>query len=219
MHAVARLPQLTELDVSWGQCYVCIPVSLFLNLSKLSVSCGWGANISFIPQMATAIANSPHLRSLHARYFDYMARATLSDLFAEVSTKNPLCLEHLSIEVIDATVTQVTLPHLRHLTSFEFDSIDEDLSRRVWTSFRFNNIRLSDVVIRGFIIKEAMLYLSSFSGLKRLIVGGAIGRLENILFVDVLPKHVNSLRMLDLQDWVGHPIMPSLFAFSLTSSC
>jgi hypothetical protein len=152
--------------------------------------------------MATAIGNCPQLRSLEVFYVGSGPLPTLSNLFAKIPTNNPLRLEHLSMTFIDATIDQITLPHLTNLTSFKFRVKDEDASiaQSVWTSFMVNNIKLSDVEIGGSIIEEAIAYLSSFSGLKRLAVpqGITTRNLENTFFAEVLPNHVNSLEILDV---------------------
>jgi hypothetical protein len=213
MEAAARLPELTELEVSWYERNDLIPVGLFSNLSKLSITCPRNVHPSFISQMTTVIANSPHLRSLHVYYPhpppNGAPRPTLSDLFAKVSTENPLRLEHLSILFMDTTVNQMTLPHLTHLTSFWLGVDDEDLSARVWASFLANNIKLYDVVLHcDYMTKEMMACLSSFSGLKKLV--GSVGDMGYMLFAEVLPKHVDSLQTLHLLGWVNYPIILSL---------
>jgi hypothetical protein len=211
MPAVASLPKLAELDIRWNGCGAFLPVGLFSNLSKLSVSYGEYRLSSFISQMATVIGNSPRLRFLHVSHYSHEVPPTLGDLFAKVSTKNPLCLEHLSTVKIDVTVNQLTLPHLTHLTSFDFQVVEGVLAARVWTSFLAHNIKLSDVVIRDTVTKEAILYLSSFSGLKKLAVLCFVEEsLKSTLLAEVLPKHVNSLRTLEIPGWVNHTIMFSL---------
>jgi hypothetical protein len=101
---------------------------------------------------------------------------------------------------IDATVDQVVLPHLMYLTSFQSVVLrveDIPIVQSIWTSLLVNNVKLSEVVIRGFITKETMLFLLSFSGLKRLAVEYAVqGNLDNMFFAEVLPKHVSSLQTL-----------------------
>jgi hypothetical protein len=214
VETVARLPQLTALDISWDECETPIPMGLFSNLSKLTVSCGQVEGFSFISQMATVISNSPHLRSLDVCYTGSGgSRPTLSDIFANVSTKNRLCLEHLGIRSMDATVDQVTFPHLTHLTSFESESY-APIPLSVWTSFLANSIKLSDVVIRGIITEETISYLSSFSGLKKLVIECTLPGLttkndKDMLFAMVLPKHVYSLQTLEISGLVIHPIILS----------
>jgi hypothetical protein len=210
MQTVARLPHLTEFNVeTWGDAHQhYIPVGLFSNLSKLSVACGPDDVSYFISQMSTVISNSPQLRSLAVSYIGLLyTRRTLSELFAKISTQNPLNLEHLSISYMDATVDEVVLPHLMHLASFQFLLLDEDfaIAQSVWTSFFVNNVKLSDVDFEGSITEETMLYLSSFSGLKRLTAGYinaptemAMEDLKNMFFTVVLPRHVNSLQTLDI---------------------
>jgi hypothetical protein len=213
LQTVSRLPHLTELDIdTYGdsqQHY--IPLGLFSNLTKLSVECGPDDNASyFISQMSTVIANSPQLQSLDVSYIrSTYPQPTLSELFAKVSTNDPLYLEHLSVGYIDATVDEVALPHLTQLTSFQFRLDEENfaIARRVWSSLRVNDIKLSDVEFEGSITEETMQYLSSFSGLKRLVVGVVVALsdetmedLKNMFFTAVLPKHVNSLETLDIVD-------------------
>jgi hypothetical protein len=229
MQTVACLPRLTKLEVRDYICEVRIPLGHFANLSKLSVSSIPFNHVAFfISQMSTVIANSPQLKSL-----DVMTKGssfnnaplepllTLNDLFAKTSTKTPLCLEHLSLNFMDATVNQETLPHLMHLSSFWFQAPHggHSVAQSVWTSFLVHNIKLSDVEISGIITEETMLYLSSFSGLKRLVVGAVVvhpdvimKNLENMLFTAVLPKHVNSLQTLKItgdgeKQWVERPII------------
>jgi hypothetical protein len=232
MQTVACLPHLTELGVdTWYGCNARIPFSFFSNLSKLSVSCSQGEQTSsFISQVSTVIANSPRLKSLTYGVYspNGVPLPTLSNLFAKIPTENPLHLEHLSIDFMDVTVNQTTLPHLMHLTSFWFRVRDENYSvaRGVWTSFLVHNVKLSDVEIDGIINEETMLYLSSFSGLKRLAVGAiqvppdaTRGNLKNTLFTVVLPKHVNSLRTLEIhRTWVTFPYYTFCVTFSLTRS-
>jgi hypothetical protein len=211
---VARLPHLTELDVQSSEIFNAsearIPLGLFSNLSKLSV--GWDPEDAsiFISEMSTVIANSPNLKRLEVSYYGGgVPPPTLSDLFAKTPTENPLCLGHLSLTYIDATVNQETVLHLMQLTSFCFynDNDDPPVARSIWTSFLVNNIKLSDVEISGYITKEMISYLSSFSGLKRLVARGVrlsldmtVENLKNMLITVVLPKHVNSLQTLDIYD-------------------
>jgi hypothetical protein len=128
MQAVACLPELTELDVlSWSSHGARILFGLFVNLSKLSVA--WFPHkdaLFFISQMATAIANSPHLRSLSVTCYGLsngVHLPTLGELFAKLSSENPLPLEHLHVGYMDATVDQVTLPHLMRLDSFRVSGL------------------------------------------------------------------------------------------------
>jgi hypothetical protein len=221
---------LTELDVqTWeGILQARIPLSLFSNLSKLKVDCSPDDVPFFISEMATVIANSPQLKSLDVSYLRNSSNLpTLSELFMETSTDDPLYLDHLSISYMDATVDQIVLPHLTRLTSFRLHIRDRNFSvaQSVWTSFLVNNIKLSDVEIEGSITEETMSYLSSFSGLKRITVdaiyappGMTLEILKNMLFTVVLPKHVNSLRTLELFDdlWVELLYFTFCGTFSLT---
>jgi hypothetical protein len=234
MQAVARLPHLTELNLRClGNMFVTyetrIPIGLFGDLSKLSIEYGLADVTFFISQMSTVIANSPQLKSLHVLYFGGLTlpSPTLSDLFAKVSTKSPLCLEHLSTGLMDATVDQAMVPHLMQLTSFRFYNRNLSVSRSVWTTFLVNNIKLSDVEIGGYIAEEMISYLSSFSGLKRLVVGGVhhppdttVENLKNSLFMVVL-KHVNSLQTLEIR--AGLLVKPPNYVFciifSISSCC
>jgi hypothetical protein len=226
MQDVARLPQLTELLLWISDAYeTFVPLGLFSNLSKLSVE--WDVNkdrSSFISEMATVIANSPRLRFLDVTYGRDAPNLTLSDLFAELPSNSLLCLEQLHISDIDATVDQVTLPHLMHLTTFHFYVSTRNLSvaQSVWNSLRVNNVKLLDVTV-GTITRETMLYLSSFSGLKSLVMRSVVTppeptleNIKDILFSEVLSKHANSLQTLEIptKKWVK----PLLFLLHVTSS-
>jgi hypothetical protein len=234
VQTVSLLPHLTKLDFRTSDAIDYeprFPFGIFVNLSELSVECGHHQHVSFfVPEMATAIANSPQLKRLEVYYTGFPPEGdplpTLCDLFAKISTKNPLRLEHLSIGFMDATVDQATLPHLTHLTSFGFQVLEGNLhiAQSVWTSLLVHNIKLSDVEIGEIITEETMLYLSSFSGLKRLVVDAVeassnetMKHLENILFTVVLPKHVDSLRTLEIFDFTLVENILSVL-FSLTMS-
>jgi hypothetical protein len=205
MQAVACLPKLTELDIQARAYKSHILFGLFANLSKLSVTCEAHADVPFlISQMATAIANSPHLRSLRVICPNGFPLPTLDGLFAKLSSENPLPLEHLHIGYMDATVDPETLPHLTRLDSFNFQFDEDDLSG-VWTTFLVNNIKLSDVEIQGIITEEIVSYLLSFSGLKRLAISVenysiAPENVKDMFLMDVLPKHVDSLQTLRILD-------------------
>jgi hypothetical protein len=211
MRAVAELPQLAELAVETSNAFKApLPLGYFSRLSKLTVACGRDEHVSyFVSQLATAIANSPQLTRLDVTYWGWSSSGvplpTLSDLFAKLSAENPLFLEHLRIRFMDATVDQVVLPHLTKLTSFQFEARDTDLSvcQRFWTSLLANRVKLSEVVLKGTITQEAILYLLSFSGLRRLDVefveaplGMELEPFKNMFFAEVLPKHAESLQTL-----------------------
>jgi hypothetical protein len=222
MQAVARLPKLNELDVQILYAYKYhMPFGLFANLSKLSVTCHPRKDVPFfISQMATVIANSPQLRSLSVacRGLTGSVRLpTLGELFAKLSSENPLPLEHLHIDHMDATVDQVTLRHLTRLDSFYFE-IDErriSVAQSVWTSFLVNHVKLSDVEINGIMTEETVSYLLSFSGLKRIAMdvndySTTSEDIRKMFLTDVLPKHVDSLQTLKIMDdceseWVKLP--------------
>jgi hypothetical protein len=208
MQTVSRLPQLTELSVrSSYPNKACIPYGIFRNLSILSAETSpFGDPTSFPSEMASVIANSPQLRSLSVAHYSPLIfdLPILNEIFAKLSTENPLNLECLYICGMNATVDQLALPHLMHLTSFHFKHWEDSISivQRVWTSFRVNNIKLTEVAIKNVITEETMLYLSSFSGLKRLVLNGTQldqdPVIHNMLFSEVLPKHVNSLETLEI---------------------
>jgi hypothetical protein len=215
IQTVSRLPQLTELAVfSPYLSNIRIPLGVFSDLSKLCVELSETNEVGLfnIYQIAIAIANSPRLRTLDVTHVtplsdNVVTLPTLGDLFANLTAKNPLRLEQLHLSFVDATVDQRSLPHLKHLTSFHFRVYDEEISRSVWTSLYDNNIKLTDVAIAGFITEETMLYLSSFSGLKRLVTENMAANSTrecptNALCAEVLPKHVDSLDELVFDDGV-----------------
>jgi Leucine-rich repeat (LRR) protein len=230
LQAVARLPKLTELAVQTTyRCNIRVPLGSFSNLSKLSVSYSRNDISLFnISQVAVAIANSPQLRCLDVHYWGWSSPTspppTLSDLFAKLSPENPLYLEQLHLLDIDATMNELTLPHLTHLTSFKFEVRELDFTtvQSVWDSLLANDVELSDVFIDGYVTPETISYLSSFSGLKRLAMGNIITPpdmtleiFKNRLFEEVLPKHINSLQELVIPN--NHQWVKTLF-FRVTSS-
>jgi hypothetical protein len=214
--AAIRLPQLTEVVVEpRGLWQTRVPFGLFANLSNLSVTCHSYENVQFnISQTVTAITNSPQLRSLSVNISGLFLVPISGSIFARLPADNPLRLEHLDIGNMDATVDRVMLPHLKHLTSFRFKTIDVVVAQNVWTSFRINDIKLSDVVIEGIITEETMTYLASFSGLKKLAVHADAhpDNVKNMLFADVLPKHVDSLQMLEIPGNQSRWVRPPYFS-------
>jgi hypothetical protein len=120
---------------------------------------------------------------------------------------------------MDATVNQEMLPHLTQLTSFQFRIHLHSVARSVWASFLVNNIKLTDMTIEGIVTEETMLYLSSFSGLKKLdLVVIVSEKFKNMFFAEVLPKHVNSLQVLRLGDRLVHLFIPESVFLPLTKS-
>jgi hypothetical protein len=230
MQAVACLPKLTELDVqSWSSHKPHIPFGPFANLSKISVMFDSHEDAFFISQMATVIANSPQLRSLSVNCLsvtDGVHLPTLGELFANLSSENPLPLEHLRISYMDATVDEVTLPHLTQLDSFRFEieKTNTSVARSVWTSFLVNNIKLSDVEIDGIMTEETMSYLLSFSGLRRIAIDVSdysiiSTNVKDMFLTDVLQKHVDSLQTLMIcgdceSEWVNLPCYTFYITFS-----
>jgi hypothetical protein len=72
-----------------------------------------------------------------------------------------------------------------------------------------NGIQLSEVPLRGIITEDAMLYLSSISGLKTLDIdfielpqGKTLESFIRTLFEEVLLRHVDTLQKLRIRD--GH---------------
>jgi hypothetical protein len=228
MQAVSQLPQLTKLDVStaWGRGDACFPLGLFANLTTILVHIV--RNIpSFVSEMSTVLANSPQLKSLTVSFME-THEFTLGCLFAKIPTKNPpICLEHLSICNMDVTLDEVVLPHLRQLTSFRFTGHRLQAAHRVWTSFLVHNVKLLRVFIDEIRTEEMINYLSSFSGLKSLVVidisvdaTSSEGYLKDMLLSTILPKHVNSLQTLAIfhSKWVKLTFILFHVIHSLTRS-
>jgi hypothetical protein len=227
--AVSRLPRLIEVQLCG--CYphsVHFPLGLFSNLTRLCVSY---IDTYTFSQMAVAIENSPQLRDLEwisTTNALHNPLPPLSRLFANISAENPLHLDRLVVESVEATLDRVILPHLMWLTSIRVHCISSVLAQRVWPSFRANPIKVADVEVSGFVTEDAMLYLSSFSGLKRLQVYLGLYDIDDerhlgirkLLLEEVLPKHVNSLESLTVRDhyrpWVKSPYCSSACYFSLT---
>jgi hypothetical protein len=192
MPAITSLPKLIEFDIVMSfSSEIHIPSGLL----KLRII---GIGGDFRDMVSAAILNSPGLRTLEL----YLPHDnSLGTIFSSVSLETPLCLEHLRVN-INATLDQRTLPHLACLNSFEFAAENEDISQETWRTFLVHKIKLSRVAINGFVTKETMLYLSSFSGLRQLKFGlpWNVDRteLEHMFYEEVLPKHSGSLEELDL---------------------
>jgi hypothetical protein len=90
MKAIASLPQLTNLNVETLTAR--IPLGLVANLSKLTIQYGDNENTPFFTsQVATVIANSPHLKKLDVTNWVLLPPLpTLRELFAKLTPQNHL---------------------------------------------------------------------------------------------------------------------------------
>lgn len=175
--------------------------------------------------LAEAIAKSPQLTHLEVDTKMYDASPetpTLHDLLSKVPQSSPLRLTHLSLHWMHARVDSVTLPHLRSLVSLNLyhihapPSTDDESIDHMWkrpstipdfyAALNREKIHLKQVLINEIVTDVILDYLGSYSGIEALEFNSISfnsaaesDALSKRLYVSVLPKHVDSIRMLTIR--------------------
>lgn len=147
---------------------------------------------------------------------------TLHDLLSKVPQSSPLRLTHLSLHWMHARVDSVTLPHLRSLVSLNLyhihapPSTDDESIDHMWkrpstipdfyAALNREKIHLKQVLINEIVTDVILDYLGSYSGIEALEFNSISfnsaaesDALSKRLYVSVLPKHVDSIRMLTIR--------------------
>lgn len=182
-----------------------------------------------IKGLAEAIANSPqlvHLEISTGASQILHETPTLHDLLTMVPDGSPLRLTHLVLDGMCARIDSVTLPHLRSLVYLKLrnlyvptptDSDGPQLYDRtqqsastipaIYATLNQENIQLKHVITED--IDDVILdYLQSYSGLETLGIGPMYSDsadesndLSRRFYNSVLPKHLNSIRALDIRPY------------------
>jgi hypothetical protein len=103
-------------------------------------------------------------------------------------------------------LNEITLPHLRSLTSLELHSYPGDVGQ-LWRSLLAEGIQLTELITER-ISDELLCYLALYSGLKTLQIESMSPDLTNLvdkLFRDVLSRHMDTLETLYLRTWFEGP--------------
>ena len=163
---------------------------LFLSVAKLYASSD--LNYLWIQNINVPLSRS---HSLHRLF--------------EGCPKKPPHLRQLIIDEFPVYIDQITLPHLRGLTSLSLTlvpaSTDTDFhqnGRDIWIAMLASGIRLEEVQTNACTLSFSN-YLATFSGLKRLELSGewpfddrTSDEAATTLFTIALPNHVESLEQL-----------------------
>lgn len=176
------------------------------------------------------IAQSPRLNSIsvHGHWEGRIGKASLHELFKHYpSNAPPLCIHSLAITYFLVRLDEVTLPHLRHLTSLDIDDMIDPTEppepwrsplpldaimhqnrygsshEEVWTMVFQAGLQLEEISTHR-VCPAFLDYLGSYSGLKKLRLvpegfrDGASSNRAASRFYESIRKHAQSLEELDI---------------------
>jgi hypothetical protein len=185
-------------------------------LKKISLNANYSCSDIGVAEL---IANNPMLTHLDVDsglYLKWKDVPTLHELLSKVPKDRPLQLTHHVMHGTYARLDSFTLPHLRSLVSLDFKNLNAptydthapgDSITDVYAMLKKEKIYLEQIAI-GDIDDVILDYLSSYSGLEVLelssidslvtISSQTVGFAQSF-FRSVLPKHVESIRVLKIR--------------------
>lgn len=233
MEALRTLTSITSLHIDISRCRLEVPFHWFTGLQEISTS-GTGGEYhnGTFENLARMVAQSPQLNSIKMkstlRFRVPLDKSqSLHQLFQYYpKDAPPLRLRTLLLDTCLLRLDNITIPHLKHLTSLTIKNIkDTSESRPVWSipeseeveaeqkRWGSNLQEIWSVILKANIFLEEITvdvvppalvtYLSSYSGLKTLKLA-TDGRehsdyLANQFYSKSLANHVQSLRILGIQ--------------------
>jgi hypothetical protein len=214
MDALTGLSNIQDMQLSFfGGLLPLLQLDRLSGLKKISLSgnCN-NFHSDIIDGIAEAIAKSPDLVSLEVKLHIYNPEATLHDLLSKVPQGSPLRLTHLVLAGMSVRMDSLTLPHLRSLVYLNSDFPFIDPTRRcaskipgIYAALNREKIHLNHVVV-GMVDDVILDYLQSYSGLETLKVSPTTfstaaqsDAMSYRLYNSVLPKHADSIQVLDIQ--------------------
>jgi len=180
-------------------------VHWFSGLQDFFIS--WSVRQHPLDSLAMMVAQSPQLNSISMnRHRGSLAPEELYQLF-QYYPKDvpPLRLRHLDLFDPPLRFDDVTIPHLKHLTSFSLKGIDKsDHLQEVWSVLIKAGVWLEKITLNA--VSSAFLaYLASYSGLRVLnLVLDALGRGDSLttqFYAESLTNHAQSLRELRISTY------------------
>ncbi len=200
--ALSSLPNLCSATFAVAFCKVLLPFHLFPALRQISLvgTCEIYHDDT-LDNLAKLVAKTPSLNSIDIssnwRYNQPINKSqSLHELFKYYPrSAPPLRLRHLGLTACLVRFDELTLPHLRQLTSLELTSIEDPYTRQryvledeyeegellneqkqygsslddVWTTLKDAEIHLEEITV-DVVVPAFLDYLQSYSGLKKLIM-------------------------------------------------
>jgi hypothetical protein len=205
MDALRALPKMNSLHVRISHCRLQVPFHWF---SKLQEICINGTNGQYhtgtLENLSEMVSHSPQLHSINMksviRYRTPLAKTqSLHQLFQNFSKDAPpLRLRHLVLDTCLLRLDDITLPHLKYLTSLSLTLIQDTSDPRpiysdgvnpdseeikaeqrrwgssleeIWSALIKTDIRLEEITV-DVVVPAFVAYLASYCGLRVLSLAG-----------------------------------------------
>ena len=223
--ALKTLNKLSSLNVSILHCRLRVPFHWFSDLQEISIygiqNGIYGYQTGTLENLAKMVAHSPQLNSINMKNIYPIPlgkNQSLHQLFQYYSKDvPPLRLHRLVLDTYLVRFDDITLPHLKYLTSLSLTNIkdtsdSEELKaeqgrwgsslQEIWSALIKAHIFLEEITV-DFVVHTLIAYLASYSGLKILnLTSRASDQTSNDLaaqfYAKPLSNHVQSLRKLDI---------------------
>ncbi|KIM44340.1 hypothetical protein M413DRAFT_443341 [Hebeloma cylindrosporum] len=236
MNALETLPNLRVLSIYDADLFK-FPLPLH-NLSSIEEISASGISVQYTPRIldniAKLVARSPKITSISMTSSSYWSSGdecpSLHDIFKHYPQSfPPLRLRRLLLMSYRIKLDDLTLPHLRHLTSLDLRNIEEPYNRRrrrpwegpsglnhaeeiqrstlddIWKMMKISGIYLQELAL-DVVVPSFLEYLASYSGLKKLcIVAGGFNSgyssdsMARQFFSTPFINHVQSLEDLTIR--------------------
>ncbi|KAF8953674.1 hypothetical protein BDZ97DRAFT_1679083, partial [Flammula alnicola] len=200
MDALKTLPNLRCLHVTIPNCKIPLSLDSISGLREISIV---GTSEQYhedtLDSLAKLVAKTPELISIEIssnwRYSQPINKTqSLHQVFKYYPVNaSPLRLRHLGLKVCLVRLDEITMPHLRHLTSLNLTNIEDPNMRPryamgeeqeetqilkeqkrygsslqdVWKMLTQADVRLEEITV-DVVVPSFLDYLSSYSGLKKL---------------------------------------------------
>jgi len=205
MDALRALPKMDSLHARISHCRLQVPFHWFSKLQEISID---GINGQYhtgtLENLSKMVSHSPQLHSINIksgiRYPTPLAKTqSLHQLFQKFSKDAaPLRLRRLVLDTCLLRFDDVTLPHLKYLTSLSLTHIEDTSDphptyfyrvnpdseeikteqrrwgsslQEIWSALIKTDIRLEEITI-DVVVPAFVAYLASYSGLRLLSLTG-----------------------------------------------
>ncbi|KAL0068471.1 hypothetical protein AAF712_004549 [Marasmius tenuissimus] len=216
-----NLPHLNDI-VLGTNCQPAIPLPPLHGLRHLqhfTIKGNWRVSDAIVSSsLSPVFANNPGLITLNLSPWHAGSdhRCSFRLLFGDVAEDTPpRRLEHLHLHGWFATLPTLAIPHFRNLQSLTLPYVANRYVR-LWGVFQREEIHLRDIAMCN-VGDEVLDYLESYSGLETLLIKAPettsveeIGRLSGRLYKEALPRHAESLYLLDIGTIVDSPFSVGL---------
>ena len=198
MDAMRTLTKLTSLDFSIHLSLIEVPFHCFSGLQEFSIA---GSAEEYetvtLDSLAMMVAQSPQLNSISMERIQGSLEKLYQLFQYYPKDAPPLRLRFLDLYNPPLLFDDVTIPHLKHLTSLRLMGIDEWNLHEVWSALIKADAWLEKITVNC--VSPAFLaYLALYSGLRVLTVhlDGDDDSLTTQFYAESLAHHAQSLREL-----------------------